>query len=419
MTASATPSVGSTPMSTSERGRRSAIVIGAGIGGSVTALLLARAGMRVALLERVSDPKAVGAGILLQPNGLAVLYGLGLATQLDSRGARVSQAGIYARGTQPLLSDPIPGLGNGIDHALVIARSALFDILIGAVQREQDIDLQLGATVDSVLPDGSGVRVARDNGVGEELRADLIVAADGVHSRARAYVDPLAKEIISPFSYVRGMVSGDLSRVVGEWWTALGLFGTAPVNPEGAPGAVYFFTSVMPGSVADAVQRRDMATFRGLWRVALPSSTAILGRLETFDELLVNDARRIDCRTFVHGRVALLGDAAHAMAPNLGQGANSAIVDAAVLRHALENSHGVEQALLAYDARRRPAVRRVQDDADRLARAAHLREPIFRWVRDRLIPRVAARMDRVAMAKRVLQEDPAWLRSVAEAARVG
>ena len=388
------------------------MVVGAGIGGAVAALLLARGGTRVTLVDRVTDPRDAGAGILLQPNGLAVLYALGLEGALSARAARVAGGSIYSRLHRPLITEPIPGISEEIPAALVIPRGDLFAILLDAVQREPNIDLRLGVTATGVLYDGSGVTVrTRDRSV-IDLRADLIVGADGVHSVVRDFVDPRARRRASGYAYVRGLVSCDAPVQFGEWWSELGLFGAAPVSAPGAPSSVYFFTSILPGPVAQAVGARDVHRFRSLWCRAVPAAEPILARIRTFDDLLVNEVTRIDCRTFAHGRLALLGDAAHAMAPNLGQGANSALVDAAVLMHALSTEPTIEGALRAYDARRRPAVRRVQDDADRFARAAQLRSRALRRLRDALLPVIASRVDVKSAVRRMLQEDVSWLRRV-------
>jgi 2-polyprenyl-6-methoxyphenol hydroxylase-like FAD-dependent oxidoreductase len=135
-----------------------------------------------------------------------------------------------------------------------------------------------------------------------------------------------------------------------------------------------------------------------------------LDAIGSFDELLVNDVVRVRCARWHDGRRVLLGDAAHAMAPTAGQGANSALVDAAVLVAELSAAATVEAGLAGYTARRRPAVRAVQTRADRLTRLAHLRSPLARRLRDTALGVVGRRP---AAAERIVrdgqQEDPAAL----------
>jgi 2-polyprenyl-6-methoxyphenol hydroxylase-like FAD-dependent oxidoreductase len=137
----------------------------------------------------------------------------------------------------------------------------------------------------------------------------------------------------------------------------------------------------------------------------------VLDALDDVDALLLNDVAEVHCTRFAAGNVALVGDAAHAMTPNLGQGANSALVDVAVLGHALTSHDVVEIALGAYDERRRAPVQRVQRTARTLLRLSNAHGAAYSRVRDALLrasspiaARSAARTFRT-----VLQEQPQWL----------
>ena len=186
-------------------------------------------------------------------------------------------------------------------------------------------------------------------------------------------------------SYVRSIVRGRASPWFEEYWTPLGSFGQAPLGG----GQVYFWAAAHVGAAADAVARRDLGAFRQEWRRVLPAAADLLERVSSFDDLLVNTVRRVDCRRWFSGRLVLLGDAAHAMAPNLGQGANSALVDGVVLTEELTTAPSVTAALAGYDKRRRPLARRVQMTAEMLQRLCGIERVTTLRLRDALLAGLA------------------------------
>ncbi len=380
------------------------VVVGAGIGGMATALLLARAGASVSLLERGATPSVVGAGILLQPNGLAVLSGLGLADALERAGHRMTASAVHGAGRSPIARLAVPDFGGGLDHVLAVRRSVVYDVLLAAVSDVPAIDWRLGATVHAAGTDGS---VDLEwLGRPSTIEADLVVGADGIGSTVRAAGAFGVRERATADRYLRGLVGRGGPEIEGEHWTALGLFGGAPVDPS----TCYFYGCASAVPVAAAIAAGDLPACRAAWARALPVAGELLGRLSGFAELLVNRADRVDCRRWHDGRLVLLGDAAHAMAPTLGQGANSALVDAAVLTAELAAAGSVPDALDRYARRRRPAVARVQDRADRIARLSRLTSPVLRGVRDAGI-RVLAHAPGAATrpVRDAQQEDPASL----------
>ncbi len=371
------------------------IVAGGATGGAGAALLLANAGARVTLLERVADPRAVGAGIALAENGLAVLEGLGFGEALARVGTPIAGVRVCDARGRTLMEPPVLGPGRPM-RARMLRRSELNAMLLDAVRAHPNIEGRFGVELREAREDGRVVAV--DGGAEQSLTADLVVGADGVRSRVREGGDFGAR--LAPAGLARNE----------EAWTPAGLFGSFAL-----PDGTYFYASMGAAAARAALASRDLPALRAAWAGAYPPAGVILDAVERFDALLVNDVARVRCRRFVAGRLALVGDAAHAMPPNLGQGANSALVDGAVLVDSLRREATLDAALAAYDARRRPAVTRVADTAARLGALAERTHPVERWLRDRVLLPVASRFTGPAAARAVLQERPEALAAMARA----
>jgi 2-polyprenyl-6-methoxyphenol hydroxylase-like FAD-dependent oxidoreductase len=362
--------------------------VGAGIGGLAASLVLSRVAARVTLVERAERPSEVGAALALQPNGMAVLDSLGLLSAVEAVGARIDRMDIRSVTGRRLLTAGMPDLGAGLDHAIAVRRTELHRLLLEAVASVASIDRRFGCAAVSADPSGAvTITSTTENGpdLGSmSLRADVIVGADGVNSAVRS-TGGFKSRVSSGSSYVRTIVRGRASPWFEEYWTPLGSFGQAPLDGD----LVYFWAAAHVAGAADAVARRDLGAFRQEWRRVLPGAADLLERVSSFDDVLVNTVRRVDCRRWFSGRLVLLGDAAHAMAPNLGQGANSALVDAVVLAVELAGAPSVTDALAGYDKRRRPLARRVQKGAAMLQRLCGMERVTAVRVRDALLAELA------------------------------
>ncbi len=378
-------------------------VAGAGIGGAATALLFARAGAEVTVLERVRDPSAVGAGILLQPNGLAVLYGVGLQAALREHGF-VDRVGVVRnQAGNVVLSNELPDFGDGLDHFLAVRRTHLFSVLIDALRATPGIDLRFGEALVSVDPDAS----ARLSSAAM-VPGDLFVGADGVHSVARESLR-LGEAVTDPTTrYLRAVVDGSLVNELSETWTELGLFGSAPIGD-----GTYFFCGTSSAPVRDALGRGDLDALRDAWSTVFPPGAALLEQVRHFDELLLNDVVTAHCDAYHSGSAALIGDAAHAMAPNAGQGANSALVDAAVLLACVRKADDVPRAVHAFTKERLRQAVYVQRLSGRLARLARVRSGPGRWLRDATVRVTAPIAGSRRQLDRLMQEPPSRLLAIA------
>ena len=374
------------------------IVCGGATGGCAAALLLARGGANVTLIERVAEPKAIGAGIAIAENGLAVLESLGLGPAM-SVGKPVTEVRIVdAHGRTLLAPRGEP------PRAVMVRRSTLQGILLDAVSAEPRIRMHLG--IEVVRASRTGEVLVRQGRRESTLHADLVIGADGVHSRVRECGDFGAQLRGTGIRYVRFLLEKDVATGT-EAWTPAGLFGAFAVD-----GGTYAFASCGTDDCSSALDARDLDAFCASWTTAYPAAARILDGLTHFDELLQNEVLRVDCDRWFAGRLALLGDAAHAMAPNLGQGANSALVDAAVLLDELRRSPSIGEGLVAYQLRRRKAVRRVSDASSRLGMLAELTHPVARTMRDRLLLPVVSLFATTTATSLLLQESTETLRAI-------
>lgn len=387
---------------TREPETRRNVIVGGGIGGLAAALAMTSAGLPVTLLERVARPADAGAGVALQPNGLAVLYGLGLRDRLMGAAPHVTRHGTIAVGGKPYRL-AVPDYGHGIDHAIGLPRARLFRVLHEAIAADGGADLRFGHEVIGVSPDGR-IEVRAAQGV-YEIDADLVIGADGLGSTVRAAGDFGARRTVTPGLAVRALVPGDpFSGVEGEWW---GEHGLALGSPMG-DGVSYLALSASRGPLRQAMTQGDLATLRVLGARMLPGMGDALAAVGDFADLLVNPIITVTCERWQQRNLVLLGDAAHTMTPHLGQGANSALLDAYVLTEELARDQSRVAAAARYALRRRPGVTRVQ----RMSRVQQVAveqftQPVIRPARDAAARAALALATRRSPLTGVLQEDPA------------
>ena len=361
------------------------VVVGGGIGGLTTAIALTRVGIDVQLYEQAAELREVGAGIALAANALHALDLLGLARDIETQGVMELQGGLRKRNGHVLVSIAADDLAREIGTVAVVHRAELLDHLVRHFDRQR---LHLGHTCVDITQDADGI-TARFNG-GESVRADGAVAADGIRSTIRSRVFRRPEIRYSGYTAWRAVVHfADREKLVmGETWGRGCRFGIVPMAGE----RVYWFaTKNTPQGQRDPAggpKKILVELFRG-WH---PPIEALIDAVKE-DAILGNDIYDIDpLPSFVRGRIALLGDAAHAMTPNLGQGACQAIEDAVVLAVCLKNAGQVENGLAEYDRRRVARTRKIQLLSRRVGMAGQLENPALCWLRDsamRMLPKNA------------------------------
>ncbi|MFF2922379.1 FAD-dependent monooxygenase [Streptomyces celluloflavus] len=346
---------------------RTAIVIGGGIGGLTAAVALERRGWAVTVLERAAALEPVGAGIGLAPNAQRALDTIGAGDAVRAGAARQAAGEIRLPGGRRLArTDNAAAVRRFGGPVLVVHRAELVGLLAarlpaGAVRTAAAAELvDMGET-------GAGGRPARVRlADGEELSADLVVAADGIHSAARRTLFPgHPGPRYAGFTAWRLVVPApDRPFVAHETWGRGGLWGSLPLHD----GRVYAYATaaVPPAGRAADDERAELLRRFGHWHHPVPALLAAAGPAA----VLRNDVYTAAAPppAFHRGRVALLGDAVHPMTPNLGQGGCQAIEDAVVLAHEAAPDADPAAALAAYTRQRLPRTMEVVRRAERIGR---------------------------------------------------
>ena len=330
-------------------------IVGYGTAGQAAALLLARDGHRVEVFERAPEPGPVGAGFLLQPTGLQVLWELGLLPDVLAHGRRVNR--LY--GETPCGRAVMDMRYSGLDARLFglgMQRGALFTLLADA-WAGQGV-LHPGHAIDAISDDTRRIRDPHGCWHGP---FDLVVAADGSASRLRGATGAVKREAMYPW--------GALWRLVpqGDWaWgdelrqryvAARKMIGLLPVGtrPGDDTPRLSFFWS-LPVADFDGWRARGLPAWRDEIARLWPEADARLADTVDPDQLARASYRDVTLRHWHRDRLVVLGDAAHGMSPQLGQGVNMALMDAMALRDALRLQADVAPALQAYQRQRQAHV---------------------------------------------------------------
>lgn len=359
-----------------------ALIAGAGIGGLCAALCLARAGFRVSLFEKAKGLDEIGAGLQLSPNASAILHELGVLGRLALFALRPQAIRIRrARDGATLALMPLEGAERRWGAPYLVAhRADLQRALLDGAACESAISLETGVTVTGFTSGANGVSVTiGQRAAVRQAGGDFLIGADGVRSLIAQRLGVAAAKFSGRTAY-RALIEADrlpagAARPEANLWLGrkahlvdYPLRGGSVINvvaiveEDLRPAEAEFWSSV---GDAEFLERR-FSRWDGRARELLRAAEE-WRKWPLFD--------RVPVKSWVWGRAALLGDAAHPMLPFLAQGAAQAIEDAAALARALADAQDIGAGLRAYQDARFARAARVQRESRRQAVIYHLSGP--------------------------------------------
>lgn len=353
------------------------LVIGAGMGGLTAALALQKSGHRVQVVDRVPELRPVGAAISVWSNGVKILKALGVGDAIEQASGRMDAMAYHDQDGTPLTRFSLRPLYDDVgQRACPIARATLQQVLLDAVG-QANVTLGLACVGYQVNDDG----VTAEFADGSTRRADLIVIADGTHSRLRerALGRAVARRYCGYVNWnVRVAATPDLAPL-DQWVQYVGNHQRVSMMPmSGDPATPEFYcffdvplpidTPSDPARYRDELARHFAGWAEPVQRLLERFDPAAMARVE------IHDIEPLE--TLIGERAAILGDAAHGMAPDLGQGGCQAMEDAWVLARALEDAgDDVAAALKAYDRARVERVGEIVRRARQRADTTHGADP--------------------------------------------
>lgn len=354
-------------------------IIGCGIAGQAAAIGLARDGHDVTVVERFAVARPLGAGLLLQPSGLQVLERLGAREEAESWGARIQELdGRTPRGRRVL------DLNYGALHGLGIHRGALFHLLHERMIAS-GAKLRLGFEAVAVEAPQTPVLVAKDGQ--REGPFDLVLDCAGAHDGAREGLGTRLKAPLYPW----GALWCAVPDRAGSWTERLRqtydgahtMMGVLPIGraPDAQGQHVAWFWS-LPLSEYETQKGAGLAALKACALAVWPQIAPLLDEIKSFDQLALATYRDVVMRPWRSGRVLVMGDAAHGTSPQLGQGANLALIDAYTIAHCLRRTNDAGAALALYEKMRRPHVAYYQLASRALTPAFQSHSRVMAWLRD-------------------------------------
>jgi 2-polyprenyl-6-methoxyphenol hydroxylase-like FAD-dependent oxidoreductase len=316
-------------------------VAGFGVAGAAISTLLANAGHTVTVFEQANELLPVGHGVMIQVSGQIVLNRLGILSIVTAQSEPLDGLHVQSATGRTFLrlryEDAMPGYrGYGV------ARPVLMEALLFAAQRA-GVEIKTGVEIGDWFEEDEGIELVSGNA---DLlgRFDFMVVADGSRSRLRARSFPLVK--VKEYDYAAFWVTGKSTKVLGHLRQVVyGSERLLGILPVGGGNCTLFWG--LHKSAMEGTRIRGVDDWCALVEEYCPEAHEILSDVYNWERVTPATYRRCQLDNPYHKRAVFIGDAAHSMSPHLGQGANLALMDAAMFADALESTQTIQEAAVA------------------------------------------------------------------------
>ena len=362
-------------------------IVGGGIAGLTTTLALNRIGLQATVFESAPRIQPLGAGLALAANAMQAFQRLGIADEVIQQGRQLDAFTILDKRGNVVMRTDSRSLSEryGISN-FTIHRAALHRVLLHQLPPSS---IQTGKRAVRVDQQPDGVTLLFDDGTRHQT--DYLLVADGIHSTIRRQLLPDSAPRYAGYTCWRAVVNwpGNPLREATETWGSQGRVGIVPL----AANQVYWFACVNAPAQSQPMRQLTSQNLADRFNGYHPPIPDLLAR--TPDEsLLWNDILDLKpLNRYAFGRILLLGDAAHATTPNMGQGACQAIEDAVVLANELTRTNAPEEAFAAFERRRLARTQYVTNTSWRIGQMAQLTNPLLIRLRNGLFRRLPSRLN--------------------------